>query len=189
MPLPRGDVLSRTKEQFEASISSALGGRIAEEIFFGKLTTGASNDIQRVTEVARAMVCQYGMSEKLGPLSYGGDDSSPFVGRDYGSSKQGYSEQTAQLIDQEVRRIVEGQYAEVRALLDAKKDRVEALAKALMDRETLDAEEIKAVYDGTELPHRVRVIIPTYAEKERQAKEKRKAASIFGGGPPKPATS
>ena len=90
MPLPRGDVLSRTKEQFEASISSALGGRIAEEIFFGKLTTGASNDIQRVTEVARAMVCQYGMSEKLGPLSYGGDDSSPFVGRDYGSSKPAY---------------------------------------------------------------------------------------------------
>ena len=189
MHLPRGDVLSRTKEQFEASISSALGGRISEEIFFGKLTTGASNDIQRVTEIARAMVCQYGMSEKLGPLSYGGDDSSPFVGRDYGSSKQGYSEQTAQLIDQEVRRIVEGQYAEVRHLLETKKDRVEALARALMDRETLDAEEIKAVYDGTELPHRQRVVIPTYAEKERQAKEKRKAASIFGGGPPKPATS
>ena len=188
MPLPRGDVHSRTKEQFEASIASALGGRVAEEIFFGQLTTGASNDIQRVTDVARAMVCQYGMSDKLGPLNYGTDEGSPFIGRDYGSAKQGYSERTAQIIDEEVRGIVETQYAGVKQLLEEKKDRVEALARALMERETLDSEEIKAVYEGRDLPYRQRVIIPTYADKERAAKEKRKAASIFGG-PPKPAAT
>ena len=187
MPLPKNDVLSRTKEQFEAQIQSALGGRIAEELFFGKLTTGAANDIRQVTDTARAMVCEYGMSS-LGPLALGQEEGSIFLGRDYGSSRQDYSEQTAREIDQEVRRIVQESYAKVHALLSDKKDKVEAIAKALMDRETLDAVELKALFDGQELPERPKVHIPTYAEKDRQAKEKRKSASIFGG-PPKPAPS
>ncbi|MBL8613252.1 MAG: ATP-dependent zinc metalloprotease FtsH [Myxococcales bacterium] len=187
MPLPRGDVLSRTKEQFEAQIQSALGGRIAEELFFGKLTTGAANDIRQVTDLARSMVCEYGMSS-LGPLALGQEEGSIFLGRDYGSSRQDYSEQTAREIDQEVRRIVQEAYAKVHTLLADKKDKVEAIAKALMDRETLDAVELKALFEGQELPERPKVHIPTYAEKDRQAKEKRKAASIFGG-PPKPAPS
>ena len=187
MPLPRGDVLGRSKEQFEAQIQSALGGRVAEEVFFGKLTTGASNDIRQLTDIARAMVCEYGMS-KLGPLAFGSEEGSIFLGRDYGSRQADYSEQTAREIDQEVRRIIDEQYGRVRELITDKKDKVEALAKALMTRETLDAEEIKAVYEGRELAEKQRVVIPTYAEKERAAKEKRKAASIFGG-PPKPAPS
>ncbi len=187
MPLPRGDVLGRTKEQFEAQIQSALGGRVAEEIFFGKLTTGAANDIRQLTAIARAMVCEYGMS-RLGPLAYGSEEGSIFLGRDYTQRTQDYSEQTAREIDQEVRRIIDEQYQKVKELLLEKRDRVEAIAKALIERETLDAEELKAIYEGRELPPRQKIVIPTYAEKERAKAEKRKAASIFGG-PPKPATS
>ncbi len=186
MPLPKGDVLGRSKEQFEAQIQSALGGRIAEEIFFGKLTTGAASDIRKVTDIARAMVCEFGMSEKLGPMAFGSEEGSLFLGRDFTQRNQDYSEQTAREIDQEVRAIVTEQYGRVRALLTERKDKVEALAKALMDRETLDAAELKLVYDGQPLPERARIVIPTYSEKEKQKKD-RKVASIFGGVPPKPA--
>jgi cell division protease FtsH len=187
MPLPRGDVLSRTKEQFEAQIQSALGGRIAEEIFFGKLTTGASNDIRQLTHTARAMVCEYGMS-KLGPLAYGSEEGSIFLGRDYTQRSQDYSEETAKRIDDEVRRIIDEQYQIVKTTLLEKRDRLEAIAKALLEREALDAEELKAVFEGRELPERQRVVIPTYAEREKAAKEKRRQTSIFGAPKPAPST-
>jgi cell division protease FtsH len=186
--LPKQDRLSFSKDQAEAKIASALGGRIAEEIIFGSLTAGAGNDIEQLTELARRMVCEWGMSEKMGPLAYGKKEEQVFLGRDYGSRQQDYSEETAVAIDQEVRRIIQGQYDRVRALLTEQRDKIEALAKALMERETLDAEEIQAVFEGRELPKREKVVIPSYADKDRAAKEKRKAASIFGG-PPKPATS
>ena len=186
MPLPRGDVLGRTKEQFEAQIQSALGGRIAEEIFFGKLSTGASNDIRQLTSIARSMVCEYGMSEKLGPLAYGGEESSPFLGRDFTQRTQDYSQQTAHEIDQEVRHIIDAQYAKVRELLTTEKAKVEVIAKALMERETLDETELKLLWDGQTLAEKPRIVIPTYAEKDKQKKE-RKVASIFGV-PAKPAT-
>jgi len=188
MPLPKGDVLGRTKEQFEAQIQSALGGRIAEEVFFGKLTTGASNDIKQLTQIARAMVCEYGMSEKMGPLAYGGEEGAIFLGRDYAQRSQDYSEQTAREIDQEVRALIQDQYDKVKALLLEKRDRVEAIAKALLEFETLDAQDLKAIFEYREIPPRTKVIIPTYAEKEKAKQDKRKAASIFGG-PPKPVTS
>jgi cell division protease FtsH len=186
--LPKDDRHNLSKEQAESSIAVALGGRIAEEIIFGSLTTGAGNDIEKATDIARKMVCEWGMSEKLGPLAYGKKEEQVFLGRDYGSRQQDYSEQTAVEIDQEVRRIVGDQYKKVRALLGEHKAKLESLANALIERETLDSEEIAAVFDGRELPARERVVIPTYAEKDKAAKEKRKVASIFGG-PPKPATS
>ena len=189
MPLPTGDVLGRTKDQFEAQIQAGLGGRIAELLFFGKLTTGAANDIRQVTDIARAMVCEFGMSDKLGPLAYGHDEGSPFLGRDFTQRQSDYSEQTAREIDQEVRRIIQVQFDQVTELLTSKRDTIEAIAKALMDRETLDHEELVALLEGRELPKRERVIIPTYADKERKEKDKRKVASIFGTTPPKPATS
>ena len=128
------------------------------------------------------------MSEKLGPLTYGSHEESVFLGRDYGNRQQDYSEQTAEEIDREVRRIVQEQYDRANAILIEKKDILEAIAKALVERETLDAEELDAVIQGRELPKREKVVIPSYADKDRAAKDKRKAASIFGG-PPKPATS
>jgi len=185
--LPKDDRHSLSKEQAESSIAVALGGRLAEEIIFGRLTTGAGNDIEKATDIARKMVCEWGMSEKLGPLAYGKKEEQVFLGRDYGSRQQDYSEQTAVEIDQEVRAIVHKQYERVKQYLTDSKDKLEALAKALIERETLDSEEIRAVLEGRALPPVQRVIIPTYAEKEKANKDKRKVASIFGG-PPKPAT-
>jgi cell division protease FtsH len=186
--LPKDDRYNLSKEQAESSIAVALGGRIAEEIIFGRMTTGAGNDIEKATDIARKMVCEWGMSEKLGPLTYGKKEEQVFLGRDYGSRQQDYSEQTAVEIDQEVRTIVQRQYTRVRALLSQNREKLDSLANALIERETLDAEEIRAVLDGKEMPKRERIVIPSYADKEKQNKEKRKVASIFGG-PPKPAPS
>src|SRR5271163_2503976 len=186
--LPKDDRHNLSKEQAESSIAVALGGRIAEEIVFGQMTTGAGNDIERATEIAHKMVCEWGMSEKLGPLAYGKKEESIFLGRDYGQRTQDYSEQTAQEIDQEVRAIVQRQYVRVKDFLSQGRDSLQKLADSLIERETLDSEEIAAILEGRELPKREKIIIPTYAEKDRQSKEKRRVASIFGG-PPKPATS
>jgi len=186
--LPKDDRHNLSKEQAESAIAVALGGRIAEEIIFGRMTTGAGNDIEKATETAHKMVCEWGMSEKLGPLAYGKKEESIFLGRDYGQRTQDYSEQTAQEIDQEVRAIVQRQYVKVKEQLTKNRETLGRLADCLIERETLDAEEIQAVLEGRELPRRERVIIPTYAEKDKASKEKRRVASIFGG-PPKPATS
>jgi cell division protease FtsH len=186
--LPKGDRHGQTKDQAESEIAVLLGGRIAEEVMFGKLSTGAGNDIERSTELARRMVCEWGMSEKLGPLSYGKREEQVFLGRDYGTRTQDYSEQTAVEIDQEVRAIVQKQYVRVKETLTANRDKLEKLAQVLVERETLDAEEILAVFEGRDLPRRERVIIQSYSDKDKAAKDKRKVASIFGG-PPKPATS
>ena len=187
--LPKADAYTMSKVQAESKIAVLLGGRIAEEVMFGSLTTGAGNDIERATDIARRMVCEWGMSEKLGPLAYGKKEESLFLGRDFGSRQADYSEHTAQEIDEEVRGIVQRQYARVRELLEASKDKLEVLGRALMDRETLDSEEIMAVMEGRDLPAREKVVIPTYADRERAKKELRKGAPIFGGQPPKPATS
>ncbi len=183
--LPKDDRHNLSKEQAESSIAVALGGRIAEEIIFGRMTTGAGNDIEKATDIARKMVCEWGMSEKLGPLAYGHKEEQVFLGRDYGGRTQDYSEQTAVEIDQEVRRIVGDQYKKVRSLLTEHRLKLDGLADALMVRETLDSEEIHAVLEGRELPKREKIVIVSYADKEKAAKEKRKVASIFGG-PPKP---
>ena len=185
--LPVGDTYTLSKVQAESKIAVLLGGRIAEEVTFGSLTTGAGNDIERATDIARRMVCEWGMSEKLGPLSYGKKEESLFLGRDLSSRQHDYSEQTARVIDEEIRLIVGTQYTRVRALVEANKEPLVALGRALMDRETLDAEEIQAAIEGRPLPDRDKVVIPTYADRDRAKKEARKGAPIFGGQPPKPA--
>src|ERR1700747_1633894 len=132
--LPKDDRHNLSKEQAESAIAVALGGRIAEEIIFGKLTTGAGNDIEKATDIARKMVCEWGMSEKLGPLAYGKKEESIFLGRDYGSRQQDCSEKTAVEIDQEVRGIVQRQYEKVKRLLGDNQAHLEALSKALIER-------------------------------------------------------
>src|ERR1700727_77887 len=148
--LPKDDRHNLSKEQAESAIAVALGGRIAEEIIFGQMTTGAGNDIEKATEIARKMVGEGGMSEKLGPLAYGKKEESIFLGRDYGSRQQDYSEQTAVEIDQEVRAIVQRQYVKVKDHLTRSKENLQKLADLLIERETLDAEEIHAVLEGRE---------------------------------------
>jgi cell division protease FtsH len=186
MFLPTEDRHLMTRQQTLARIAMALGGRVAEETVFGEITTGAQDDIKRATRVARAMVCELGMTTKLGPVAYGENEESVFLGREMTSRREDYSEATAREIDEEVRSIVEGQYKVAQRVLVENRDKLDRLATALLERETLDAAEIEATLAGHELPPRQRVLIPTYSEKRnRDRTEKKRPASIFGT--PKPA--
>jgi len=185
MFLPVEDRHLMTKSQTLARIAMALGGRVAEEVVFGEITTGASDDIKRATRLARAMVCELGMTTKLGPVAYGENEENVFLGREMTSRREDYSEDTAREIDQEVRAIVEQQYAVAKQVVLENRDKLDRLAQSLLERETLDSEEISAALDGRELPVRQRVIIPSYADKRKDKVEKRRPASIFGA--PKPA--
>ena len=187
MFLPTEDRHLMTKQQTKARIAMALGGRVAEEIVFNEITTGAQDDIKRATRLARAMVCELGMTKRLGPVAYGENEESVFLGREMTSRREDYSETTATEIDQEVRSIVDEQYDKARQVLSDNRDKLDALATALLERETLDSAEIEAVLAGRDLPPRQRAIIPTYSEKRKDKAEKRRPASIFGA--PKPATS
>jgi len=185
--LPTEDRHMVSKKQALARIAMALGGRSAEEVVFGEITTGASDDIRRATQIARMMVCEVGMSEKLGPVSYGEREESIFLGREFAQHRPDYSEKTAVDIDDEIKQIVESQHKRALQVLTERRDVLDRLAHALLERETLDQEEILAVVEGRELPKRERVVIPTWAERAQQTKEKRRNTSIFGS--PKPATS
>lgn len=127
------------------------------------------------------------MSEKLGPVTYGEREESIFLGREFAQHRPDYSEKTAVDIDDEIKMIVETQHKRGLQILGEKRDVLDRMAHALLDRETLDQEEIHAVVDGRELPKRERVVIPTWAERAQQSKDKRRGTSIFGS--PKPATS
>ncbi|MBI5536106.1 MAG: ATP-dependent metallopeptidase FtsH/Yme1/Tma family protein [Deltaproteobacteria bacterium] len=185
--LPTEDRHMMTKKQALARIAMALGGRSAEELAFGEITTGASDDIRRATQIARMMVCEVGMSEKLGPVSYGEREESIFLGREFAQHRPDYSNNTAIDIDDEIKRIVEEAHQRALSILKERREVLDRVANALLVRETLDLEEIRALVEGRELPTRERVVIPTWAERAQQSKEKRRPASIFGA--PKPATS
>jgi cell division protease FtsH len=187
MFLPNEDRHLMTRKQTLARIAMALGGRVAEEEVFNEVTTGAQDDIKRATRFARAMVCELGMSERLGPVAYGENEESVFLGREMASRREDYSEATAREIDQEVRRIIDDQYKIARSIVHDNRDKLNRLAEALLERETLDAEEIEAALEGRELPTRHRVVIPTWSEKTKTRNEKKRPASIFGA--PKPAPS
>jgi len=116
-------------------------------LFLGEMTTGAGNDIERATEMARKMVCEWGMSEKMGPLSYGSKEEQVFLGRDFANQKN-FSDQTAKLIDQEVKTLVMGGYNRATELLSKNRDILENLAQALLERETLNGDEVKNIVAG-----------------------------------------
>jgi cell division protease FtsH len=147
MQLPVEDRYSVSKTFAENQIAMLMGGRIAEELIFDELTTGAGNDIERATELARKMVCEWGMSEKMGPLSFGAKEGEVFLGRDMMQASD-YSEGTAREIDAEVRRIVNEQYARARKLLEEQTDLLHAMAKALLEYETIDGSDIKELQEA-----------------------------------------
>ncbi|MGI8555287.1 MAG: ATP-dependent zinc metalloprotease FtsH [Pyrinomonadaceae bacterium] len=147
--LPEHDILGRTKEELLAMIANAMGGRIAEEIFIGRITTGASNDIEKATELARSMVCQYGMSD-LGPLAFGKKEEQVFLGREIAQHRD-FSEATAIKIDHEVNRIISEQYERAKAILSENKEAMERLTQALLEHETLDSVQIRRVVAGLPL--------------------------------------
>jgi cell division protease FtsH len=124
-----------------------MGGRIAEELMFNEMSSGASNDIERATETARAMVCRWGMSDKLGPLSFGSAEGEVFLGRDF-STRPNYSEDTARQIDAEVREIVLGCYERAKKLLQDNFDKLKRVADGLMEYETLEAEDVEILVNG-----------------------------------------
>jgi len=144
--LPEGDRHNYTQEYLLGQIAILMGGRIAEETFLGSITTGASNDIERATELARAMVCEYGMSE-LGPLTFGKKEEQIFLGREI-SQHRDYSEDTAIKIDQEVKKLIGKQYERARCIIEENRDAMVRLAETLLDRETLDAVQIRRVIAG-----------------------------------------
>ncbi|HUI75313.1 MAG TPA: ATP-dependent zinc metalloprotease FtsH [Candidatus Acidoferrum sp.] len=152
MQLPTDDKHSYTKEQLEAMLDVLMGGRNAEEIFLGHITTGAGNDIERATEIARNMVCEWGMSE-LGPLAFGKKEEAIFLGREIAQHRD-FSEATAVDIDREVKRIVSAAYANAKNILDNNRDKLERIAQALLEREVLDANEVKMLIEGTPLPEK-----------------------------------
>jgi cell division protease FtsH len=149
MHLPEEDKHTVTKDYLNTQLAILMGGRCAEEIFMDRMTTGAGNDIVRATELARKMVCEYGMSE-LGPLTYGKKEEQIFLGREIAQARD-YSDDTANKIDQAVRRLVDEGYKSAHQILEDNRDVMHAMAAALLERETLDAAEIELIIQGQQL--------------------------------------
>jgi cell division protease FtsH len=158
MQLPEDDKHTYTREYLEAMLAVLMGGRSAEEIFLGHITTGAGNDIERATDLARNMVCEWGMSE-LGPLAYGKKDEAIFLGREI-TQHRDYSEDTAIQIDKEVKRIVNGGYENAKRILSNNRETLERIAQALLEREVIDALEVKMLMEGKPLPEKPRTPPP-----------------------------
>lgn len=172
--LPAEDKYSYTREYMEASLTILLAGRVAEELVLGSCTTGASNDLERVTERARKMVCEWGMSEEIGPLSYGKKEEQIFLGREI-AQHQDYSENTAMQIDKEVKKVVLAAYAEAKELLEENRDALILVAEALLEYETLDGNEVTAVIKGEKIHREPEVEPPDAPEPEQEEKEQEKS--------------
>ncbi len=139
-----------TREYLETRLATAYGGRVAEEIFLNQMSTGAGSDIETATELARRMVCEYGMS-RLGPLTFGKKEEQIFLGREIAQHRD-FSEETARQIDQEVRRLIDEAYQSAHGILSTHQDAMHRMAAALLERETIDAEEVRLLIEGKELP-------------------------------------
>lgn len=172
MILPREDRYYNTKKSMEDQIVHLLGGRVAEMLVLSDISTGASNDIQRATELARDMVTKYGFSEKLGPINYASSEE-VFLGRDFGA-KQAYSEETANEIDEEVKRIVHDGYEKAQAIINEHMDKLLAVTDALMELETIDGAQFEKLYSGEMTAEEL--IAETRAEDEKRAAENRQEA-------------
>ncbi|MGH2925458.1 MAG: ATP-dependent zinc metalloprotease FtsH, partial [Solirubrobacterales bacterium] len=146
--LPTEDKFLTTRMELTDTMAMTLGGRAAEEIIFGEITTGASNDLEKVTETAKQMVMRFGMSERLGPRVFGHDRSQPFLGREF-SSEPDYSDEIAREIDDEIRRIVEEAHQTAKDLLLERREALDRISKTLLERETIDAEQFAKLLEGT----------------------------------------
>jgi len=144
MIIPKEDKYYRSKTEMEETLVHLLGGRVAEKLVLDDISTGASNDIQRATKIARGMVTHYGMSDELGPMTYGSDEDEVFLGRDFSKSKN-YSEEVAAKIDNEMRSIIDKAYYKAETLLNDNMDKLHKVAEALLEKETLDAEQFNEI--------------------------------------------
>ncbi len=179
--VPQEERYARSKEDLLRTLCMMMGGRAAEFLIFNHLTTGASNDIERATGLARKMVCELGMSETLGPLTFGKKEEMVFLGREIASHKD-YSEETAERIDKEIRQLVEGAYTRASGLLHL-------LAQTLLEREVLDGDEMDRVLRGEKLPPIKPPVEPEPAEKAATMIESPEKAPDLGAlGPIAPPT-
>ena len=147
MQLPEGDRYSMDKERLLCTIAVLFGGRIAEELFMNQMTTGASNDFERATAIARDMVTRYGMTDSLGPVVYAENEGEVFLGRSVTKTTH-MSEATMQTVDKEIRKIIDEQYARARTILENSREKVEIMTKALLEWETIDADQIGDIIEG-----------------------------------------
>jgi cell division protease FtsH len=145
--LPGEDKFLTTRAELSDNLSMTLGGRAAEEIIFSEVTTGASNDLEKVTQTAKQMVMRFGMSEKLGPRVFGHDHGQPFLGREF-SAEPDYSDEIAREIDDEIRRIVEAAHVQAKEILTGHRDHLEKLSEILIKRETIEKEQFEALLAG-----------------------------------------
>ena len=180
--LPKEDRLNWNKKAVLDRIAMAMGGRIAEELQFNEITSGAKSDIEHATKFARSMVCEWGMSEKLGPLSFGEEEGEVFLGREFNQRQRNFSEATAIEIDAEVRSIVTTQYQRAKALLVEQKPALDRIAEALLEHETLDGAEVTTLMQGGKLVKTKPVPLPQKVEPKRaEVKEKSKILDALGG--------
>ena len=189
MQLPEDEKHTYPKSYLYNNLAIFMGGRVAEEICLEQMTTGAGNDIERATEMARQMVCEWGMSEKMGPLTYGSKEQQVFLGMD--TKQKHFSEETANSIDQEVRALVMGGYEKAREILTDNRDSLEKMAIALLDRETLTGLEIKEIIEGKIPPEDgIKTKVETEGTvpsiKISQKKPNDDSGDIMGGGLPDP---
>ena len=145
--IPEEDANYVTKSQMEDRLVTLLGGRVAEALVLGDISTGAQNDIERATKIARQMITHYGMNEKLGPMTYGTDDEEIFLGRDFGRTRN-YSEEVAAEIDREMRRMIDKAYSRAEKLISENLDTLHRIAEAFLEKETLDAKEFEEIFQG-----------------------------------------
>jgi cell division protease FtsH len=175
------DRKSTSKIFAENRIAMAMGGRIAEELLWGDFNSGASSDIEQATDIARAMVCVWGMSDQLGPLAFGQKDSEVFMGRDFGQ-QQTYSDQTARVIDDEVRRIVTAQYERAKAMIKSHLDKLHIIAKALLEYETLDRTDLESLMGGGSLV-RAKPAIKIKTREQLDEERKMRPATVVSAVP------
>ena len=146
MPLPEQDEMFNTKGKMLQDITVALGGRVAEEIIFDDITTGASQDIKQATGIAKSMVTKFGMSEKVGLINYDDDSDEVFIGRDLAHASRGYGENVAGVIDQEVKRIIDECYAKAKSIIHEYDHVLHACAELLLEKEKISREEFEALF-------------------------------------------
>ncbi|MBA4538412.1 ATP-dependent metallopeptidase FtsH/Yme1/Tma family protein [Bacillus aquiflavi] len=175
--LPKEDRYLMTKPELLDKITGLLGGRVAEEVVFGEVSTGAHNDFQRATGIARRMITEFGMSEKLGPLQFGQSQGQVFLGRDI-NSEQNYSDAIAYEIDLEIQTLIKNCYAKAREIITENRDKLDVIAKTLLDVETLDAEQIRHLFDHGTLPERKIDDVKVNINKKEETAENDKPAQL-----------
>ncbi|HEX7900859.1 MAG TPA: ATP-dependent zinc metalloprotease FtsH [Planctomycetota bacterium] len=181
--LPENDKYGHNRKELEAILAKAFGGRVAEELVFNEMTTGAANDIQQATELARRMVCQFGMSEKLGPISYSDEEEHLFLGREIARTQR-HSEDTSKLIDSEVRRLIDEAKERAKAIISQNRDKLELIAQSLLKYESVTGEEVMMLLRGEKIDElKERELAEDQARRERADHDEKTARPEPGWKP------